>query len=55
MSVPDARIISRRELTGSLHEMENKYGKTVRSTSEELSSNRRSAGITREILESEPK
>lgn len=55
MSIPDIRIISRGGLTGNLQEMENKYGKTVRSTSEESSSNRNSAGITRTILESGPK
>ena len=42
-------------LTGNLHEMENRYGKTVRSTSEELSSNRKSAGTARIILESKLK
>ena len=52
VSILIARIIFRSGLTGNLHEMENRYGKTVRSTSEELSSNRKSAGIARATLES---
>ena len=47
------RAISWNRLTGNLHEIEDRYGKMVRSTSEELWSNRKSAGIAREILESE--
>lgn len=54
VSIPIVRV-SKSGLTGNLHEMENRYGKTVRSTSEELSSNRKSAGIALAILKSELK
>lgn len=40
-------------LTGNFDETENRYGSTVRSTSGELSSNRKSAGIAQAILEPE--
>lgn len=48
-------LFLRAGLTEDLHEMENRYGRTVRSTSGELSSNRKSAGIARAILRSELK
>lgn len=55
MSIPTIRTSPWNGLTGDLHEMEKRYGKTVRSTSGELSSNRKSAGIAEAILESELK